>query len=664
LYNNILTEMEKFPAVRNILYDSQDENGGCIMGKSSIWKHYVSSIMLMGIFFAVLLALPVHAQGLENAKRFTADNQFVVKDGIITGYTGSDKEVVIPAKIGSVSVRGLAGTFFNNTTVERVILPDTITTIGDDTFNGCSRLNSVFVYDPACEKDAAALVADNPYYFDGSKYIVTADNMKAYEIISNGNGVVIPSGLVSLGQRVFNSCVFGNFYVMDGNNSFKVWNDPANPASDDGKIGPCLISADSRYLYRFAPGYHQAGGSTYLLPPVTVICDYALESVSKNGGFEIPNTVVTIGNYAFYKAGNTTYVNFQNVSKVTTIGSFAFAYINNLGNGGTFTLPASVTKVGEYCFAYCQNIQIDISKSSIVSVPAFIFKDSNNLHSITLPATVKTIEAYAFYECDNFNNIYFLGDSLEKIGTAAFKGCNNLHEIKIPEGVTAIENDTFSGCQNLNVIELPDSLTTIGDNAFEDCQNIHKMVIPENVTYISNTTFNGVEPEKLTGVDTTKNTYAQTRIKKPLPKKGTSVKVGKLVYKVTKSDATKGTVTVVKAKDKKQKSISIPATVNINGYNFKVTSIANKAFKKNKKLTSIIIGKNVKTIGKEAFYGCTKLKKITVKSKVVSKVNKNAFKNIHKKAKIKLPKMSSKKYKKYKKKFAKKGQAKTVKITK
>ena len=190
------------------------------------------------------------------------------------------------------------------------------------------------------------------------------------------------------------------------------------------------------------------------------------------------------------------------------------------------------------------------------------------------------------------------------------------------------------------------------------------MVIPENVTYISNTTFNGVDPEKLTGVDTTKNAYAQTRVKKPLPKKGTSVKVGKLVYKVSKSHATKGTVTVVKAKDKKQKSISIPATVNINGYNFKVTSIASKAFKKNKKLTSIIIGKNVKTIGKEAFYGCTRLKKITVKSKVVSKVNKNAFKNIHKKAKIKLPKMSSKKYKKYKKKFVKKGQAKTVKITK
>lgn len=71
MYNNILTEMENFPAVRNRSYNhSQDENGGCIMGKNGMWKCYFSSIMMMGIFLAVLLALPVHAQGLADAKRF------------------------------------------------------------------------------------------------------------------------------------------------------------------------------------------------------------------------------------------------------------------------------------------------------------------------------------------------------------------------------------------------------------------------------------------------------------------------------------------------------------------------------------------------------------------------------------------------------------------
>lgn len=609
-------------------------------------------LLMFSVMMVFGFSLSVRAAGKEDAKHFTAENLFVMNgQGTLIQYTGSDKEVVVPAMINGQTVIGLSGAFMNNTTIEKVILPDTVKSFGDDTFNGCTSLSSIHVYHSATKPE-------DEYRWQNYVYVSDAD---IYEIEGKA-GCVIPAALTTLGQRVFNSCDFNNFYVEEGNTMFKIWNDPATDIAD-ATVGPCLVSANGSTLYRFAPRYHQ-NGSSYVLPPVTIISDYALEAVSKNGGFEIPNTVTTIGNYAFYKAGNTTFINFQADSKVTTIGSFAFANINNLGNGGIFTLPASVTTVGEYCFAYCQNIQIDISKSSLVSIPAYIFKDSNNLHEITIPATVRTIEAYAFYECDNFNNIYFLGDTLDKIGEAAFKGCNNLHAIKVPEGVKAIENDTFSGCQNLNDIELPDSLEIIGDNAFANCQNIHHMVIPENVKYISNSTFDGVDPEKLSGVDTSKNAYAQTKIKKVLPKKGDTAQIDNLEYKVTKSHATKGTVTVVKAKNKKQKTITIPATVNINGYDFKVTSIANNAFKKNTKLKSAVIGANVKTIGKEAFSGCKSLKTITVKSKVVSKVNKNAFKGINKKAKIKLPKMSSNKFKKYKKKFEKKGQAGTVKITK
>ena len=69
----------------------------------------------------------------------------------------------------------------------------------------------------------------------------------------------------------------------------------------------------------------------------------------------------------------------------------------------------------------------------------------------------------------------------------------------------------------------------------------------------------------------------------------------------------------------------------------------------------------VAVIGAKAFSGCKKLKKITVKSKTIKKVGKNAFENIHKKCVIKVP---ASKLKKYKKLMNKKGQAKTVKIKK
>ena len=90
-------------------------------------------------------------------------------------------------------------------------------------------------------------------------------------------------------------------------------------------------------------------------------------------------------------------------------------------------------------------------------------------------------------------------------------------------------------------------------------------------------------------------------------------------------------------------SLTIPSTVKIGKVKYKVTKIADRAFKGNKKLKKIVIGKYIKTIGKEAFSGCTKLKSITVKSKVLKKVGKNAFKGVSRKAKMTLPKKSQKK---------------------
>ena len=92
-----------------------------------------------------------------------------------------------------------------------------------------------------------------------------------------------------------------------------------------------------------------------------------------------------------------------------------------------------------------------------------------------------------------------------------------------------------------------------------------------------------------------------------------------------------------------------------------VTAIANKAFKGDKKLKKVVIGKNVQTIGKSAFEKATNLKSITIKSTSLKKVGKKAFKGIHAKAKIKVP---AKKLRSYKRLLKGKGQKAGVKITK
>ena len=114
-------------------------------------------------------------------------------------------------------------------------------------------------------------------------------------------------------------------------------------------------------------------------------------------------------------------------------------------------------------------------------------------------------------------------------------------------------------------------------------------------------------------------------------------------YKVTG----KNTVEYVKATSKKA-SRTIPSTVKLKGIKCQVTSIATKAFKGDPKIKAVVIPATVRKIGKEAFAKCKNLKKITIKTAYLSskKVGANAFKGIHAKAMIKVPKKQKKAYQK------------------
>lgn len=165
-------------------------------------------------------------------------------------------------------------------------------------------------------------------------------------------------------------------------------------------------------------------------------------------------------------------------------------------------------------------------------------------------------------------------------------------------------------------------------------------------------------------------------------KPGKTYAVGNYRYRVIST--TDMTAEVVGLEKTDIKKVTIYSSVKLGGKNYTVTSVGANAFKGNKNITSVVVKKNVKTIGKNAFAGCTKLKKVTInsaklttinakafsgckslktiiiKSKVLKKVGKNAFKGIHKKAVIKVPKAKRTAY--TKKVLKNKGQAKTVKI--
>ena len=117
----------------------------------------------------------------------------------------------------------------------------------------------------------------------------------------------------------------------------------------------------------------------------------------------------------------------------------------------------------------------------------------------------------------------------------------------------------------------------------------------------------------------TENTGTTDKKKKPAV--GTVKTVGQIKYKVTG----KNTVTVNKYAKKNITKTSIPATVKINGYTFKVTAIADSAFSGCSKLTKVTVGSNVKAIGNKSFYKCTKLTTFTASSIGLNKIGKEAF---------------------------------------
>ena len=140
----------------------------------------------------------------------------------------------------------------------------------------------------------------------------------------------------------------------------------------------------------------------------------------------------------------------------------------------------------------------------------------------------------------------------------------------------------------------------------------------------------------------TKRTEAINKIS--MPRVGTVYTIAGNQYRITKVGAE---VSLIKT-NAKAKSINIPATIKENGITYKVTTIAAKAFKQNKKLQSVTVGANVKSISNNAFFKCPSLKTVNLKTVLLTSktASKKAFKGANKKLVIKVPKKVKKSYKK------------------
>ena len=336
-----------------------------------------------------------------------------------------------------------------------------------------------------------------------------------------------------------------------------------------------------------------------------------------------------------------------NGTEVTSIGDGAFYNCNHLTS---ITIPEGVTSIGQEAFSFCIRLTDITIPEGVTSIGDEAFNACYSLTSISLPKSLKSIGNYGF-RSTGLTSIT-IPENVRSIGCEAFFLCDKLKKVVLPEGITRISSKTFAMCSNLTSITIPDSVTSIGKGVFFNCPKLKSVVIPDSVIEID--VFKKGENESgywwtvfdpSVTVICNKNSAAYKYAKKnnipvklmPKPaKKGTILTVPskKIKVKVTSSSKKNPTVAVMKITNKKAKKLTIPSTVKVGGVTYKVTAVASQAFKGNKNLTNITIGRGITKIGNEAFAGCKNLKKITVTAGNLTTIRKSAFKGINKKATI------------------------------
>ncbi len=245
---------------------------------------------------------------------------------------------------------------------------------------------------------------------------------------------------------------------------------------------------------------------------ITAIGSYAFSYHPELGSVTLPDSLKTVGSYAFcvQDSTNMTAGNLHSVgipAGVESIGSCAFQ-----GNKlNVIAIPDSVKVIGEYAFAGCCDAESLSIGSGLSEVSSYAFQNLSGVKTLVIPGNietigsgafhntgaseiiisdgVRTIERSAFYLCENAEVITF-GNSVETIGQMAFGQCKRLKTLVIPDSVTSIGVEAFKNCNSLSVLTLGEGLQTIGNYAFDGAYILESIDIPDHVTQIGNGCFN------------------------------------------------------------------------------------------------------------------------------------------------------------------------------
>lgn len=502
---------------------------------------------------------------------------------------------------------------------------------------------------PAGKRDTAYTVPDSvtkiedfAFYGTSLQKVILPSGLKtiggeAFRECGSITECVLPTGLESIGEVAFGRC-----YGLNGK-LFIPWT-----VSRIGEMAFLEITVEC-YQNSYAAGWLSKNGCSY----VTVTDIVASDTLSNGfywtlncfGNMDIRGSgVLDLNQFEMQTIFQNNFIESVTLSSgITSIGTYGFYYCESLKSIDL----NKVTSIGYMGFTHCTNLE-SIDLSGIESIGMYAFSNCKKLTSISLSNKMQSLELKAFTECTGLTEVT-IPYTLTSIGDRAFYGCTKVKKFTVASGNPAYCSDDAGVLYNKNKTTLiaypagraglyiiPNSVTSIGAGAFYKCRKISTLFIPQSVTSISDDAFEDNPDNKFfCAAGSYAGNWCAQKEYDVLPGAGTLSNGFTWCADFNLGLTISGTGDLITEKDELKTIINTYSTENVV-ISAGITSIGDEAFSNCTGLKTVTLPSGVTSIGNKAFYNCGGLTAINLPEGITG-IGASAFCYCNKLTEIILP---------------------------